>query len=106
MKRQKKSMLITALLLAGTATQATAADTGASGWKNPLVHSYTNGPLDICDQGTFHVGGVPKVTPYSDSNDIGVPQQNIIGQMYVTFQIPKKRREWRGAAQWRSMRCD
>ena len=70
------------------------AATGALAWDNPLEHPYTNGPLDICDQGTFHVGGVPKITPYADSNEIGVPQQNIIGQMYVQFQIPKKRRQW------------
>jgi hypothetical protein len=92
--RSASYCLSAALLLAATATEATAADTGASGWKNPLVHSYTTGPLDICDQGTFHVGGVPKITPYADSNEIGVPQQNIIGQMYVQFQIPKKRRQW------------
>ena len=71
-----------------------ASSTGAWAWENPFENPYTNGPLDICDQGTFHVGGVPKITPYADSNEIGVPQQNIIGQMYVEFQIPKKRRQW------------
>ena len=67
---------------------------GESGWKNPLTNPYTTGPLDICDQGVFHVGGVAKVTPYADSNDVGVQQQNVIGQMYVQFQTPKKRRKW------------
>jgi hypothetical protein len=67
---------------------------GKSGWKNPLKSPYTKGPLDICDQGVFYVGGVAKITPYADSNDIGVPQQNVVGQMYVQFQTPKKRRKW------------
>ena len=88
-----KRLLLSAGYCLPVALLAIAA-TGAWAWDNPLEHPYTNGPLDICDQGTFHVGGVPKITPYADSNEIGVPQQNIIGQMYVQFQIPKKRRQW------------
>jgi hypothetical protein len=80
-------VLIGALLLAATATNAGA-------WENPLEKRYMTDPLDICDQGAFHVGGVAKITPYADSNDIGIPQQIIIGQMYVQFQIPQKRRQW------------
>jgi hypothetical protein len=68
--------------------------TGASAWENPLRNPYTTGPLEICDQGSFHVGGVAKITPYADSNDIGVPQQIMVGQMYVQFQTPKKRHRW------------
>ena len=90
---RNKRLLFSAGYCLPAALLAVAA-TGAWAWDNPLEHPYTNGPLDICDQGTFHVGGVPKITPYADSNDIGVPQQNIIGQMYVEFQIPKKRRQW------------
>jgi hypothetical protein len=72
---------------AGTASAQTA--TGASGWVNPLKNRYLTGkPLEICDQGAFFVGGVPKVINF------GVPQQLIIGQAYVQFQIPKKRRQW------------
>jgi len=52
------SCLTAAVLLAATAAVA---------WKNPLQDRYTAGPLDICDVGAFFVGGVPKVTNYSNS---------------------------------------
>ena len=68
--------------------------TSASGWVNPLMHRYVDGELNICDQGSFFVGGVPKVTNYASSSTAGSPQQIIIGQMYVQFEIPKKRRQW------------
>jgi hypothetical protein len=51
--------------------------------------------LDICDQGSLYVGGVSKVTNYANSaTAVGVPQELIIGQMYVQFQIPNKHRQW------------
>jgi len=68
--------------------------TGASAWVNPLKHPYVDGELKICDQGSFFVGGVPKVTNYASSSTAGAPQQIIIGQMYVQFEIPKKRHQW------------
>jgi hypothetical protein len=68
--------------------------TSASGWVNPLTHRYVDGELNICDQGSFFVGGVPKVTNYASSSTAGAPQQIIIGQMYVQFEIPQKRRQW------------
>ena len=73
---------------------------GASGlaWKNPLKGRYlSGGPLSICDEGSFFVGGVPKVTRYASSAAVregGPPQQITIGQMYVQFQIPEQRRRW------------
>lgn len=67
----------------------------ALAWVNPLEHRYLSGkPLEICDQGSFFVGGVPKITPYAGSSTAGAPQQIIIGQMYVQFEIPKTRRKW------------
>jgi hypothetical protein len=48
-------------------------------------------PLVIEDQGSFFIGGVPKVTTYatvSGPNQIPAPNQITIGQMYVQFQIP------------------
>ena len=33
--------------------------TSASGWVNPLKHRYVQGELNVCDQGSFFVGGVP-----------------------------------------------
>jgi hypothetical protein len=53
-------------------------------------------PLLIEDQGSFFVGGVPKVTNYATvpaANQQPNPDQITIGQMYVEFEIPvnKKR---------------
>jgi len=53
-------------------------------------------PLVIEDQGSFFIGGVPKVTNYATvpgPNQQPAPNQITIGQMYVQFQIPatKKR---------------
>jgi hypothetical protein len=53
-------------------------------------------PLVIEDEGSFFVGGVPKVTNYATvpgPNQTAAPNQITIGQMYVEFQIPatKKR---------------
>src|SRR6187549_2169718 len=70
----------------------------AHAWQNPLQNRYLKGkPLEICDQGSFFVGGVPKITRYASSATVregGPPQQITIGQMYVQFQIPEQRRRW------------
>ena len=70
--------------------------TGPSGWVNPLKARYLSGKsLDVCDQGSFFVGGVPKVTAFAASATAeSGPQQITIGQAYVQFQVPKKRRQW------------
>ena len=69
---------------------------GALAWENPLKGRYLSGaPLSVCDQGSFFVGGVPKITRYASSAAVkegGPPQQITIGQMYVQFQIPEQRR--------------
>jgi hypothetical protein len=58
---------------------------------------FLSAPLLIEDQGSFFIGGIPKVTNYNASpTPTGTqPNQIIIGQMYVQFQVPAKRR--RGA---------
>jgi len=62
---------------------------------NPLKKRFLTGkPLEICDQGSFFIGGVPKVTNYATSTAVTDPAQVIIGQSYVQFQIPSKRRQW------------
>ena len=63
---------------------------------NPLTKRFVVGKaLDVCDEGALFVGGVPKVTNYASSaTSEGVPEQLTIGQMYVQFQIPTKRRQW------------
>jgi hypothetical protein len=80
----------------GTAGPATAQSAvGPSGWSNPLVNRYLKGSgLEVCDQGAFFVGGVPKVTAYASSSTAGLMQQITIGQAYVQFEIPKKHRRW------------
>jgi hypothetical protein len=59
-----------------------------------LEKRYTSAPLNICDQGAFFVGGVPKVTNYASSSTAGPPQQITIGQSYVQFQVPVVRKKW------------
>src|SRR4051812_19462098 len=56
-------------------------------------------PLVIEDQGSFFIGGVPKVTPYATvpgpnapATAANVPNQITIGQMYVSFQIPANKK--------------
>src|SRR5437899_12998041 len=54
-------------------------------------------PLVIEDQGSFFIGGVPKVTEYAtlpapnSPNQALTPNQIMIGQMYVQFQIPAQK---------------
>ena len=64
---------------------------------------FLTGPLTIEDQGSFFIGGVPKVTEHAvrPASGPGVPdpaqpsvpspQQITIGQMYVQFQIPARK---------------
>src|SRR5881296_4370434 len=55
-------------------------------------------PLVIEDQGSFFIGGVPKVTNYATlppanaPNTPITPNQITIGQMYVQFQIPARKK--------------
>ena len=66
---------------------------------------FLTAPLTIEDQGSFFIGGVPKITDYSTPPPVAspipagapappagpVPHQITIGQMYVQFQIPARR---------------
>jgi hypothetical protein len=64
---------------------------------------FLGGPLVLEDQGSFFIGGVPKITEHSTSPAVPanappnapaparVPQQITIGQMYVQFQVPAKK---------------
>src|SRR5437867_10934169 len=50
--------------------------------------------LVIEDQGSFFIGGVPKVTDYATvpgPNQSNTPNQITIGQMYVQFQRPARK---------------
>ena len=63
------------------------------------MKTFLKKPLVIEDQGSFFIGGVPKVTNYASAptpnnpNQTPAPSQITIGQMYVQFEIPavKKR---------------
>lgn len=70
--------------------------------QRPRPKKFLGGPLVIEDQGSFFVGGVPKVTEHAvvapppaqgapAAPAAPVPQQITIGQMYVQFQIPAKK---------------
>ena len=54
---------------------------------------FLTAPLHIQDQGSFYIGGVPKVTNYAASatpaTNGTAANQIMIGQMYVQFQIPE-----------------
>ena len=55
-------------------------------------------PLVIEDQGSFFIGGVPKVTNYATvappnaPAQAPAPNQIMIGQMYVQFEIPQNKK--------------
>src|SRR6266566_7693762 len=64
--------------------------------ENHKAKKFLTKPLVIEDQGSFFIGGVPKVTNYATvpgPNQQPAPNQITIGQMYVQFEIPatKKR---------------
>ena len=80
---------LSAALLLITGAAATTASANPADQVNPLKKRFLTGtPLEVCDQGSFFVGGVPKVP------DFGTPRQVIIGQMYTEFEIPSIRRKW------------
>src|SRR5215475_9731992 len=61
----------------------------------PKIKKFLTKPLVIEDQGSFFIGGVPKVTNYATvpgPNQTATPAQITIGQMYVQFQIPQTKK--------------
>jgi hypothetical protein len=51
--------------------------------------------LEVCDQGSFFVGGVPKITKFANAvNPAGLNAQITVGQMYVQFQVPVAAKKW------------
>ena len=68
----------------------------AAAQSEPGTRRFLSKPLVIEDQGSFFVGGVPKITNYAWSpapNDQRyIPNQIIVGQMYVQFQIPARKK--------------
>jgi hypothetical protein len=84
-----QSYLITALTL----TAGIAATVDA-----PKTKKFLTKPLILEDQGSFFIGGVPKVTNYASTpppnnpNPTPAPSQITIGQMYVQFEVPLTRK--------------
>ena len=70
----------------------------AASQEGPKVKKFLTKPLVIEDQGSFFIGGVPKVTYQATvpvrgaANQAPVPSQITIGQMYVQFQIPQSKK--------------
>lgn len=64
----------------------------------PKIKNFLTKPLVIEDQGSFYIGGVPKVTNYASAPTINnpdptpAPNQITIGQMYVQFEIPQAKK--------------
>jgi len=89
MEHFRSSVFLTLGLAAGLALAADA---------TPKTKKFLNKPLVIEDQGSFFIGGVPKVTNYASAptpnnpNAAGVPNQITIGQMYVQFEIPQTKK--------------
>jgi len=76
------------LILAAAATTGVVAQEGKT-------KRFLKKPLVIEDQGSFFIGGVPKITTYATAtppNQVMTPNQITIGQMYVQFQIPANRK--------------
>ena len=70
----------------------------AAAQDTPHMKRFLTKPLVLEDQGSFFIGGVPKVTTYAsaptpNNPNTSLPNQITIGQMYVQFEIPvaKKR---------------
>jgi hypothetical protein len=51
--------------------------------------------LQICDTGSFFIGGVPKTTKFATSTaGVASNVQITVGQMYVQFMVPEAARKW------------
>jgi hypothetical protein len=67
--------------------------TAVSAWATPYpspTYRFMRDSVDICDQGSFFVGGALKTTQFARSSTPAANATLVVGQMYVSFQIPKK----------------
>ena len=62
-------------------------------YPTPTRH-YLKSSVNVCDQGSFFVGGKIKMTNYFSSVRSAEPKALMIGQMYVQFQIPMKFKDY------------
>jgi len=83
----RECLVSTFLLVAATA--------GVLAQESGKARKFLKKPLVIEDQGSFFIGGVPKVTTYATvppPTQTLTPNQITIGQMYVQFQLPAARK--------------
>jgi hypothetical protein len=84
-----------AWLLSTIAVVGALGATSALAWQSPTKHRYLTAPLQLCDRGTFYVGGAPKLSQYGSGPQAGQPViQKIIGSMYVQFATPMVAKSW------------
>jgi hypothetical protein len=94
--RRRNRLMHNLILFSGMLLFAMAASASELG--TPKTKKFLTKPLVIEDQGSFFIGGVPKVTNYATvaapgtPNQAPVPNQITIGQMYVQFQIPQTKK--------------
>jgi len=90
-RQSRVFFFLTTVLLVGMAVSIPAEDAAKA-------KKFLTKPLVIEDQGSFFIGGVPKVTNYATlpaanaTNTPLTPNQITIGQMYVQFQIPARKK--------------
>ena len=86
------------LRVAGVFCLLVATTAGVMAQESGKVRKFLRKPLVIEDQGSFFIGGIPKVTPYATMpppnapDPTPQPNQITIGQMYVQFQIPANKK--------------
>ncbi|PYR97248.1 MAG: hypothetical protein DMG12_24550, partial [Acidobacteria bacterium] len=97
MRHENRIIKIGCCLFSGVLLVAMTASVPAQ--ENHKAKKFLTKPLVIEDQGSFFIGGVPKVTRYattpppgSPNPTTGNPDQIMIGQMYVQFQIPDRKK--------------
>ena len=91
------SLLRSAGYCLSTAVMLAVAAASASAWAgpadpvNPLTKRFLQGkPLDICDQGSFYVGGVPKDTIYANSAiAAGPPAESLSARCMCSSKFPQ-----------------
>ena len=88
--RNRKAFLMASAAAIGTMAAATA----AYAWQSPTEHRYLTAPLHLCDEGTFYVGGSPKITQFHAGATPAAPSQIINNQMYVQFMTPMVSKSW------------
>ena len=82
-------------LMMSVAVVGALAATSASAWQSPTKQRYLTKPLQLCDRGTFYVGGAPKLSQYGGGPQAGQAViQKIIGSMYVQFATPMVAKSW------------